>query len=993
MSSFTTLLDCSHKSSEEFKGGNLKSNSLFTNKLGSGLQVNAGDTISVHNAYISETGSDDNSIQITDKFIQNKSITYTKLTPANFLQFPDNDYLLGYKSVSASNITEEIELKENKTTILYNYYITNHGEIAFHLPRRFVYPSTGSPQWGLTSDRLTNGKHFQNPCLYTDAGSQFNRGFLSAFYCDEDYYLFQDGLEANFGNNHIKGIFNNSRFKIFTQTDTRYADVGGSHLISASLTSPAGLEYIEYIEKLDIELDVGFRSPEAIASKITNDLRKASQPQINKLISTAEFNVLVDNQTYRHLNVEINSPTYHTFHACSQDSNSSATYNSWQNASVDNDRGLEWLSSHQFIGIKRPDLWLAGRRFNKFYLDYLQSIDPNVYPNYLYSSFPLGRGLNASQFSRDATGDNIHTIVLPVFWSNKEFMNKMKDIFIEQGKHPELFENKFNQYFSFTSASNSRFLHLNVLRNSKRTAVNPVYYRQLGTDYLKTNGSAANMNSVPIFFDFNPDYENTETEGNSWEDGYSYGVFKKYKTSDFEYVSVTTSHLGFLEDTTLSASFTTLPNCMFLLNDGTTNGSHIDSETQMGWDSHFLSYGNICVGLNAGWGLEFPRLEPSAEIYQSNQQHPTAYETTEIESHARIQKVYLGANEPLIEYNTTSNRFEISNLHTAERVQNRSIAGGIAGTGDSAENINPFPTAGDKVYKINKRLFNTSWLPDILPYGANNHTLTINTEEYNIDFLNPNLSPWTIYDQYSGIIIKDFGYDENYWNRGFWNTLGFDYQQFNSPETSSNDITTRVGNDNKNALPYAFTNADVGQLATMDFPTNVFGNGFYNLQLPCPSLFDDNNTGADKSNYFRENMLFESYPAITETAKSVKLQAPRLPRKLANPYFTIRSDILEENTYFGGFNSGQIYPVIATIPKSNDYGDFFVSLDSTLSFTFTRPKTITFIKTMITNPDQSLADVDENSAIIYKLTRGLNPNRFNILQQVLNDTKPKKSNL
>ena len=156
---------------------------------------------------------------------------------------------------------------------------------------------------------------------------------------------------------------------------------------------------------------------------------------------------------------------------------------------------------------------------------------------------------------------------------------------------------------------------------------------------------------------------------------------------------------------------------------------------------------------------------------------------------------------------------------------------------------------------------------------------------------------------------------------------------------------------------------------------------------------DDNNTGADKSNYFRENMLFESYPAITETAKSVKLHAPRLPRKLANPYFTIRSDILEENTYFGGFNSGQIYPVIATIPKSNDYGDFFVSLDSTLSFTFTRPKTITFIKTMITNPDQSLADVDENSAIIYKLTRGLNPNRFNILQQVLNDTKPKKSNL
>ena len=994
MSSYTTLLDCSHKQSDEFIGGNNNSNALYTCKLGSGLDVNAGDTISLHNAYISETGSDDNSIQITDKFIKNKTITYTKLTPANFLQYPDNDYMLGYKSISASNITETIDLTENKTTLLYNYYITNHGEIAFHLPRRFVYPATGAPSWDATSDRLTTGRQFQSPCLYTDVGASYNRNFLNAFYCDQDYYLFQDGHEANLGNNHIKGIFNNSRFKIFTQTDTRYADVGGDDLLSASLTSPAGLDYIEYIEKLDIELDVGFRSPEAIASKITNDLRKQSQPQINKLVSSASFNVSFNNQTYRHLNTEINSPTYHTFHACSQDNNSSTTYNAWDTATSDNDRGLEWLSSYQFIGIKRPDLWIKGREFNNYWLEFIQNAtSPALYPNVLYSATTLHSTLNASQFRRDATigvdGDNIHTIILDVGWDNKEYMNKLKDVFIEQGKHPELFENKFNQYFSYTSASNSRFLHLNVRNDSVRNAVDPVYKRQLGTDYLKSNGSVGFMNSAPIFFDFNPAYENIETEGNSWEDGYSYGVFKKHTIGNIDYVALTTSHLDIIEDGTLDPSFTTIPNVFFLLNDGTTTGTQIDDDTRIGWDSHFLSYGNVCVGLNAGWSEEFSRLSPADGLYQTNQQHPTAYNTTEIESHARIQKVYLGANEPLLEYNTTSNRFEISNLHTAERVQNRSVAGGLEGTGDNATLIETFSTAGDKVYKINKRLFNTSWLPDILPYGANNHTLVINSNNYNTDFLNPNLSAWTIYDQYSGIIIKDFGYDETSWTKGFWDTLGFDYIQFNSPETSSNDLTTRVGNDNKNALPYAFTNAEVGQLATMDFPTNVFGSGFYNLQLPCPSLFNDDNTGADKSDYFREDLKFENFPAITEPATSVKLQAPRLPRKLANPYFTIRTDILEDNTYIGGYESGQIYPVIAIIPKSNDYGDYFVSLDSNLTFTFTRPRTITYIKTMITNPDQSLANVDENSAVIYKLTRALNPNRFNIVQQVLNDTKKK----
>lgn len=982
-----TLLDCNHLTSAEYVGGNLNSNAFYTNKLGDGIKVNQGDKVSVHQTYISEVGSDDNSIQITDKFIKKRNITYTKQTPANILQYPDNNYIFGYKSISASNVTEEVEISENKAPILYNYYITNHGEIAYHLPRRFVYLNALAPNWNEQSDGLSDGKIYGNVCLYTDAGSSFNRDFLSAFYCDQDYYLFQAGLEAQVGRNHIKAIHNNSRFKIFTQTDTRYADVGGDDLVSESLTSPAGLDYIEYIEKLDIELEEGFKSPESIASTITNTLRKQSQPQINKVHSSASFNINVLNQTYRHLNVEINSPTYHTFFACSEDNNASANYSAWDIATEDNDRALEWLASYQYIGIKRPELWKAGREFNKYWLKFIQeATSPLFYPNYLYSSFNLESSLNASKFSRDATGDGIHTIVFNVEWSDKTFMNKMKDIFNEQGNHPELFENKFNQYFSYTTVDNSRFLHLNVLSQSVRNAEDPVYRLQLGTDYLKVNGSATHMNSAPVFFDYNPDYKNIETDGNSWEEGYSYGVFKKVVSGNFEYIAVTTSHLGIIEDTNLNASFTTIPNCLFLLNDGTTTGTEIDRETRMGWDSHFLSYGNVVMGLTSGWASEYSDLEPAEALYQKNVSLPTAYNTTQLASHARVQKVYLGANEPLIEYNTTSNRFEISNLHTAERVQNRWCAGAVTGTnGDII--IPSTDSAGDKVYKVNKRLFNNSWNPDMIPYGANNHTIVINNKRLSVDFLNPNLSGWTIYDQYSGIIINDFGYDEDTWEKSFWYNLGFDYLQFNSPETSSNDLTTRVGNENKNSLPYAFTNADVPQQATMDFITNVYGEGFYNLQLPCVVSFNDTNDGVDKSNFFREDMLFEQYPAITESATSVKLQAPRLPRKLRSPYFCIRSDILDHSLYLGGYDSGTNHPIIATVPKSNDYGDYFVSLDSTLEFVFTRAKTITSIKTSIHNPDMTLANVGEASSVIYKITRQIPETRFNIIEQVLNENK------
>ena len=69
------------------------------------------------------------------------------------------------------------------------------------------------------------------------------------------------------------------------------------------------------------------------------------------------------------------------------------------------------------------------------------------------------------------------------------------------------------QYFSYTNVNNSRFIHMNVLEDIERQAVNPVYKLQLGTDYLKLNGSVAYMNSVPIFFDFNSEYKDIETEG------------------------------------------------------------------------------------------------------------------------------------------------------------------------------------------------------------------------------------------------------------------------------------------------------------------------------------------------------------------------------------------------------------------------------------------------------------------------------------------------
>ncbi len=988
------LLDCNHKTSSEFVGGNRSSPALFTNKLGSGIQINPGDKISVHNAFISETGSDDNAIQITNDFIETKSLTFTTLT--NHVEVNGSgEKVLGYERITAENNASNIQVNANKCSILLNYYKTNNGENHYNLPRRFCYKTnpTVAADW-LVYDTWGTGRTGGPNVLSTSLNASFNNDNMSVYVVDDDYHFFAVLPRAEY--NEFKPKNNNSRFQIFISKDTRYgvqSDATLARLTNGSFTTPAVLDYIEYIEKLDLEIPVGFKSPEALANNITEQLRKQSQPKINSIYGNS--NIYTANLIYPlETGVEINSPTYHTFYAASELTSNGALFDDFETAITvtdeDNASTNRYLAGYQYIGVKRPELWLRGREWAKYYMDYRNAVLPpaSQIQNITGSVLFLQDNLNASHFrvvNASDTGIGSHIIVFDQEW-DFNILNSLNKIFIEQGKHPELFENKYNQLNGFTNVNNSRFLHMNALSSDHRPAE---YKFTLGCDHYLANASSVNyLNAVPIFFDFNPKYENIYTEGDSWESGYAFGCFLKHTVGNKSYIALTTSHMGMLEAGTagtIDPNFTTIPNNLFTIfnNGDLTKFKIVSADARFGWDCNFNSYGNVCIGLLDGWANQgFHSVEAGDML-------PAPFQATEIKSSNYSQQIYLGANEPSIEYNTTSNRFEISNLHSPERVQNRFNAGGVAD--DTAHDqfiVNEFATAGDKVYKINKRLYNTNFTPNILPYGANRiDKLVVGADDYQVDFLNPNLSPWTIYDQLTGIIIKDFGYSKENFENGIWGVLGFTYEQFNASRTSDNDLTTRIGNSNKNNLPYALTNAEVGQLATMDFVTNIFGAGMYSLQLPLTMSFNANNAAANANANFRDVLKFQQYPAITESAHSVKLTAPNLPRKLINPYFCIRTDLLDTADYYGGADSGEIYPVIAIVPKSNDYGDFFVNTSPDLEFIFNKPKIITSITTSIHNPDQTLASVDDSSAVIYKLTKAIPQNRFDIIGQILNDNK------
>jgi len=994
-----TLVDCNRKQSAQYLGGNIGSKALFTCKLGEGIKVEQGDTISVHNSFISETGSDDNAINFNDKILEKRNITSTQITyftPINAC----NDKIYGYERAEATNVTEEIVNKNNETYITYNYYKNANGENSVMLPRRWCYGIEARPvqaNWDL-QDQVPTGRCFQQQVVAEIELPAITGQFLQQHFVDADYFYYQTGDSTLAPNENFFKLRNdNSRFTIFTQAYTYYGNQTAVYqwdLINASSDSPVNQTYIEYIEKLKINVEKGFSSPDAIAEKITSQLTAQEQPQVNKFSSNASW---ITGGTYplittnRPLNVELNSPTYHTFNAISEKTNNYDTWNGY-NASYNSSYGLDYISSYQFIGVKRPELWKKGREFSEFARQRFNetAVGNNVQEVLTQSHQILEYELDHGEFDMNAVGEYTDLIITQWLWEgNDDLMQKWSELFKEQYNYPELFENKNNIYQGYTPRETNRFFHMNILGNASRPsyAGGLTTNQYLGWDYYDENASQVEyLHSLPIFIDYDMNYENTKTDGTSWETGLNYGVFRRVRAR-----GGTTDHIAFqcvnrgnkmrldyalLKPPLLNGDITTIPNILFLKNNDDSNPrGTVSYITNLGWDCHFNSYGNAVMGLMDGWARDMYHEEALGDML------PTGYNASQVQSSKYSQKIYLGANEPKLNFNTISQRFEWSDLHTAERVQNRYNAGGVTTAGDTI--VSEFGTAGDKVYKINKRLQGTSYTPDVLPYKSNNTDITIAPNTYAVELLNPNLQGWTIYDQLSGIVIKDFGYTDKYWNEGIWGRLGFTYEQFNASRSDLNDISTRVGNTNRFNLPYAFTNAEVSQIDTIDFNTNIFGAGMYNLSLPSTmSFFKTNNASTE----FRLNMYYENFPAVTESAKSVKITAPNLPKKLNQGYYCIRTDVLDDSQFIGGADSGQLYPVISICQKSNDFGDFY-SGGAGETFTFTKPKTITEITTSIHDPDQTLANVDDSSAIIYKITKKLNPNRFNILNQVLEENK------
>ncbi len=1049
MSSFieTTLLECNRLSSEEGKTNNNTNPSLFTNKLGSGVRLNAGDSVSLHSAFISQEGAGGDTIQFSGKTLTDNlgnpvkiSLSNTKLTKTNacFTDPPNTsnvDHTIKWGDpllIVASQESNHYTIKDNQVNIKISYYKNRNGELSVALPRRFmnelqITDGTRHGQWD-QEDSVSRGLPFTGIseanggvlCLEGREGSApyTGTGINQQYWVEDDYVYNKSALLIENGGHtfsYYKLKNDNSRYKIYTFGDATGMRKGGLTPSDwFTYDTPSEARYIPYEEIITLTAPTGFSSPESIADSLTNQLRQTGSLEEEYLYEYNNASQLHQSRLKRPVSVSTQSKTYKTFNTMSMYDHNASTYFSFYNACL-SQTGLsdsfmfynQYIQNYQFIGIKRPDLYDAG-------IELSQTMPSGA----LYNGYTrLVHDINTNAGLESQNGRFNASLVLNHEWTTPN-LNAWKKFLDAQGNYPELFTNQFNNYSGITNINNSRFLHMNLNQGQNASGVDRLggdnVYPLSGFSGQLAHANASSQNSVPLFFDFTPSASNTFTDGNEGDPCYGF-AYKRYLPNEDKYlITFSTTGIGLTNDLDYTNSNFTdrgIPK-EYAYYSGVnssgrtgglitgnyqstlTNGSYTPNNASgriVGFDKHFNAFGNCMCALGDG-------------MLNTDYQHMTHFAvntmtenianqfTALIDTAVFSKKSYLGAQEPQVVFNASNNKFSLSQLHTPEYIGNLWNAGINSET--EANNTTTNPNAQEKVFHINKRILNNNFTPDMMPYSQNNASSIISqypnntaAQKYVISPMNRAISPWTVFDAQSGITIESMGISEDVWNRSLWGILGFSYNQFHNTQNSTFNFNTRINEINKENMAVITTNCDVNAGDTINFITNIFGANLMTSQVPLGMVFNGVPSPAQVPP-FVDNRYLQSYPAITESQKSVELMATNLPTKMTRAYYTIKSSILDKYTYLGSRDSGQLLNTIGVVNKMNNVGDYFFQEDQGLQFLITNPKTITEIQTQILEPDGSSAQVNLDSCVIYKVLRNIR-STLNPVEELLQNTKSK----
>ena len=622
-----------------------------------------------------------------------------------------------------------------------------------------------------------------------------------------------------------------------------------------------------------------------------------------------------------------------------------------------------------------------------------------------------------------------------------------------------------------------RFLHIDGYQKADKPSPLEGRVDKIGCDgYLSTDTNA--NASLPLFFHYD---RNNESKDETMITG----------KDEFDLVYGFASY--YIDDTSGQK------NIRLFLKDGLpaeiANQGGVPGDTEyyisgrgIGFDRHFNAYGNSVIMLYSGMmpenydgnqKISAPSLVGGSTIDKIRETvgSTTTGDPFNFDGEAQaweiskyIRQIYLGAISPIIKFDSAQSRFVFNGLHTPEYIQNEADAG--YKSSDTADPVPDTEDAGTEVYKINKVLTLTNnFCPDMIPYRQkSSFTTPLNAEGAttgaipstagyggastltvtrvcgygagkNTDMLANNfphggnpptgystleqpalstgtgpaisakqeyveshkaLEKFTVFDAQCGIFLEDFGITEDLWDKCIWNILGWDYEQLTSEKDTSYDIDkgptgalnrqNRLTRTNSHQILGLTTNADVGLNDIPLYKMNVWNKSQYTLQMPVPMEPDIwygwMNQKSAQTTIYSETKLYHMlddihnpvvYPTIVVTQTSTNLTADNLPIKMTLPYYLIKSNIISDSYYI---KDKTPLPIVSVVNKENGFGDYYFSGQSILVFTITQPTTLSFIRTEIFDADMSYAQVDKNSAVIYKVEKQV-PQNLDLAQEIL----------
>ena len=846
-----------------------------------------------------------------------------------------NEIGVGSDTIEFSNVNNT----NLESTITLQFYKSGDAENLLQLPRNFLDDTEESDFHNLANGTIdaNNGYSFRNRSL--EIPTNLRTTAVVEFNADRDFEIYSDFYNQNYFN---------QRLTIMT------SDLNNPFQSDAITSEDINFEscYFDYkilTKELTIKLPSGHLTPSNICSLINKQLSQKNgeilgYDKVNlynaahiRSSATLPYSYNIDNTINEYVTyTPVQCATYGTYNK------NQASYGIFNQNNIslglDNvtdERTKYFWESFHSIAVYDPELFIAGRKL---------MIDEN---NQI-KNIKLGTGTNVDVQKIET--DMAWTEANCLLWKN----------FIDAQYNNPLYKKKLN------GDNTTRYIH--VQSNTQQTNNDDI----LGSDY--------DYNKMSIFqeIEYYPESSNIPFSPvyNANGGAYNYRVFGfMYHSPD--------GNIGF-----------TLKN---FSPSGKITYNYNTDESLCGCDLHFSAYGtNAFLLTNSLLPYQYYFTEYGTAIKSSYTQMSIS---TNTETSSQINHIYIGAENPTLNFDSESSRFFWSDLHTSRKLRNSVLAeSDFINTSTTAATIEApdaankiIPNAGSPVFttfpRLNLIIYNPEYYFGAVVTGSvadyqkafftaykDNADSATPFDDFKLGVVNPNqlyatncinvFKPNRIYDAQSGVFLQLNNITKNNFSNTLWDKLGFTYDGIGLNNNFDRQVILSSSQLNSNPI---MTNCEYDGSYIGDINSNTFG-----VKLNVPWCYNVNQTALKFYEETGEDSgIFNAHtPEINVAAKSFQLIASNKPVKQTFPYYTIRSNIILNKHYIGG-DGGVNLPVVAVCNKAFVSDDYYFMLGSDLTFTVSAPYVLTNITTSIHNPLGEFASVDASSSVIYMIIKNI----------------------